>query len=186
MRIKMKANIEHSRVADRLFLLPSLSIISHLFEPSLLHPSPPSQTGLLIESERVYAGFEKHFFFSISKPLISQADESWDKEESAEWNSVKLAFAALVFAQLQAEDLCPTPPPPPTPPAWQPASLSQGGCKAAQSELSFSSSSPLAAVPLLLEERRGEVCIHAHKCLICIVSGLAAVIGTRSLKYSIK
>lgn len=110
MRIEMKANIEHSRVADRLFLLPSLSIISHLFEPSLLHPSPPSQTGLLIESERVYAGFEKHFFFSISKPLISQAEESWDKEESAEWNSVKLAFAALVFAQLQAEDLCPPPP----------------------------------------------------------------------------
>lgn len=51
MRIKMKANIELSRVADMLFLLPSLSIISHLFEPSLPHPSPPSQTDLLIESE---------------------------------------------------------------------------------------------------------------------------------------
>lgn len=56
-RIKMKANIELSRVADMLFLLPRLSIISHLFEPSLPCPSPPSQTDLLIESKRVYAEF---------------------------------------------------------------------------------------------------------------------------------
>lgn len=51
MRIKMKANIELSRVAHMLFLRPSLSIISYLFEPSLMRPSPPFQTDLLIESE---------------------------------------------------------------------------------------------------------------------------------------
>lgn len=53
----MKANIELSRVADMLFLLSSLSIISHLFEPSFPHLSPPSQTDLLIESKRVCAEF---------------------------------------------------------------------------------------------------------------------------------
>lgn len=50
MRIKMKVNIEVSRVADTLFLLPSLSIISHLFESFLPHPSSLSQTDLLIDS----------------------------------------------------------------------------------------------------------------------------------------
>lgn len=56
-RIKMKASIEVSGVADRLFLLPSLSIISRSFAPFLLHPSPPSQADSLIESERLYAKF---------------------------------------------------------------------------------------------------------------------------------
>lgn len=56
-RIKMKASIEGCGVADRLFLLPSLSIISRLFVPFLLHPTPPSQADSLIESERVYAKF---------------------------------------------------------------------------------------------------------------------------------
>lgn len=51
MRIKMKANIELSRVAHLLLLRPSLSVISYLFEPSLMGPSPPFQTDLLIESE---------------------------------------------------------------------------------------------------------------------------------------
>lgn len=47
-----------------------------------------------------YAEFYNNFFLSISEVLISQAEGCWDKEESSEWNSVKLAFAVLMFAQL--------------------------------------------------------------------------------------